>query len=134
MPPGLERQLRRLEMIGNAEADLAREEQRALGAGTRPYPAKGSAATKERSVRAHVARTERLRVDRESARVRSMGLVLLFLSPCFTAAYILCGYLHRDALAVVMILLAGLCIGLALPALYFANERQQRVREEMNRN
>lgn len=113
LPPDLERQLERLERLGNAEADLSREVVR----DARPAP------TRRLTDRAHRARVDGLRRSREHARSRRLGLLLLGLSPVLTLGYALAGYLERGSLALLLLLLAGLATSAAVVILYVSRER-----------
>ncbi len=126
LTPGLARQLSRLEQIGNAEARLSQEER----AAARPrLLSKRVAQVKQPPVgeRQHRRQTLAHRYHREAQRARRFAMVLLLLFPVFTVCYVIAGYYNRSGLALVALLLGGLAIGFALPTLYLARKRQEKL-------
>ena len=122
LPESLERQLRRLEQIGNAEAELY-EEERWLRA--RGVKAKRPAVKRFSSPATHDSYTRELRLQRESARTRKLAVVLLCLAPVFSLGYVVSGFYQRSVLALAFMLAAGFALGLAIVGLYIANKRLQ---------
>ncbi len=128
LSPGLERQLARIEQMGNAEADLVREEQlQQLEKAQEPLRMLAA----QRGESAHRLHTLRQRYMRESERTRKFGIILLCISPLLSLAYLVAIAHQQRTLALVLLLLSGLLIGLAMPALYYANKRQQKLEEDV---
>lgn len=119
LTPDLERRLQHLELIGNAEAQLAIAERQPRVA-TRAA-AKSPAPTEQE----HRYLMLRRRYEHEAQRTRKLALAMLCAAPLGVIIYLTLGELLPHPLGLACLLAAGVLIGLAVPSLYFANERLQ---------
>ena len=109
LPPSLERQLEHIELIGNAEAELAAQENDYFLALTNS--ANGKVSISEQQHRRDITREQFLR---EAARTKKFGFILLALVPLTSLTYIASLYLDHPKLGIASTLLAGLLIGFGI--------------------
>lgn len=107
IPPSLERQLNRLELIGNAEAELIAQESNSGHDISKPKK-KGNLSVSERQHRLDTAREQFLR---ETQRTKKFGFILLGLVPVTLLIYIASLVYGNPILGFTSTLLAGLLIG-----------------------
>jgi len=107
IPPSLARQLDRLELIGNAEAELIAQESNGEPDFTAPR-VKGGLSTSERQHRLDTAREQFLR---ETQRTKKFGFILLALVPVTCLSYAASIMFGNSILGLLSTLFAGLLIG-----------------------
>jgi len=117
LSPDLERQLKRLETLGNAELAF-HYEPRKPGV---PWPENPFLLTE----RQHQLEMLKLRYAREARRSRNMSLWLLSFVPLLIVVGQLATAYNYTVAGKLAILVGGLMLGLSLPVLYFSNKRMQ---------
>jgi len=117
IPPKLERQLDRIELIGNAEAELAaQEEKHPLEIyGSKP---EGKLSNSERQHRLDTARSQFLR---EANRTKKLGFILLALVPVTCLTYVASILLENSMLGLISMLLSGLLISFGVVVILMSN-------------
>ncbi|MFK8055463.1 MAG: hypothetical protein AB8F78_05000 [Saprospiraceae bacterium] len=116
LPPSLERQLERIELVGNAEAELlAKEENDFLEVAPKKSSSKLSI-----SERQHRIDTARELFLRETKRTKKFGIVLLALVPLTCLTYFASIMTENSMLALASMLLTGLLIGFGVVVIYMS--------------
>jgi len=121
LTPGLQRQLEHLELLGNAEAELAAAELRER----RPRVL----VTHQVQEKRHRYLQLKRRYEREALRTRTLSLWMLMLAPIGIVMYLVFGENMPQLVALLILLVSALLLGLAFPFLYFANNRLQELEE-----
>ncbi len=124
IPPSLERQLQHIELIGNAEAELAAQED------DDPFftekAVNSNVSISEQQHRLDTARDQFLR---ETARTRKFGFFLLGLIPVTCLTYIASIVLENPMLALASTLLTGLIIGFGVVVILMSNRNLKNISE-----
>ncbi len=123
IPPSLARQLDRLELVGNAEADLIAQESGGKLDLSMPKP-KDTLSISERQHRLDTAREQFLR---ETARTKKFGFILLALVPVTCLTYIASILFDNPKLGIASTLLAGLLIGFGLVVILMSNRNLKKI-------
>ena len=122
LPPSLERQLEHIELIGNAEAQLAAQEM-----SEEPDLTKSVASNLSISERQHRRDTAREQFLRETARTKKFGFILLALVPVTCLTYIASILFDNPKLGIASTLLAGLLIGFGLVVILMSNRNLKKI-------
>ena len=117
IPPSLGRQLDRIELIGNAEADLVAQEEKDTLEIFGPSNS-GKLSISERQHRIDTAKDQFLR---ETKRTKKFGFILLALVPVTCLTYIASILLENSMLALISMLLSGLLIGFGVVVILMSN-------------
>jgi len=110
LPPSLERQLDRIELVGNAEAELLAQESNDLN----DFPSAKSDSKLSISERQHRIDTARDHFLRQTKRTKKFGFILLGLVPVTCLTYVASIVLANPLLGLASFLMSGLLIGFAV--------------------